>query len=221
MNFELSEEQSLIQEMVREFAASDVAPIASKIDQDHRFPAELIPRLAELNLMGVPFPTEFGGAGADNVSYVIVLEELARVCASTAIIVSAHTSLATWPIHQFGTAAQKEKYVARLAGGTLLGAFALTEPAAGTDAAAGTTTAELVEDEYVLNGSKIFITNGGFADVYIVTAMTDPTAGTRGGYPGLHGRGARGEDGDQGVQHHAAVLYRLPHPAGCSTRPGR
>ena len=180
MNFELSEEQTLIQEMVREFAASDVAPIAAKIDRDHRFPEELIPRLAELNLLGVPFPVESGGAGADYVSYVIVLEEIARVCASTAIIVSAHTSLATWPIKEFGTDAQKEAYVSKLASGALLGAFALTEPGAGTDAAAGTTTAELVGDEYVLNGSKIFITNGGYADVYIVTAMTDTTAGTRG-----------------------------------------
>jgi butyryl-CoA dehydrogenase len=180
MNFELSEEQTLIQEMVREFASSVVAPIAAKIDHDHRFPEELIPALAELNLLGVPFPEEFGGAGADNVSYAIVLEELARACASTAIIVSAHTSLATWPIFEFGTPAQRNTYVSRLASGAILGAFALTEPGAGTDAAAGTTTAELVGDEYVLNGSKIFITNGGFAGVYIVTAMTDPAAGTRG-----------------------------------------
>jgi butyryl-CoA dehydrogenase len=180
MNFDLSEEQTLIQEMVREFATSVVAPIAGKIDHDHRFPEELIPQLAELNLLGVPFPEEFGGAGADNVSYAIVLEELARACASTAIIVSAHTSLATWPIFEFGTPEQRQKYVGRLASGALLGAFALTEPGAGTDAAAGTTTAELVGDDYVLNGSKIFITNGGFADVYIVTAMTDPAAGTRG-----------------------------------------
>ncbi len=180
MNFELSEEQTLIQEMVREFATSVVAPIAGKIDHDHRFPEELIPQLAELNLLGVPFPEEFGGAGADNVSYAIVLEELARACASTAIIVSAHTSLATWPIFEFGTPEQRQKYVGRLASGAMLGAFALTEPGAGTDAAAGTTTAELVGDDYVLNGSKIFITNGGFADVYIVTAMTDPAAGTRG-----------------------------------------
>jgi len=180
MEFALNEEQTMIQEMVREFAASDVAPIAAKIDRDHRFPEELLPRLAELNLLGVPFPEELGGAGADNVSYAVVLEELARVCASTSIIVSAHTSLATWPIYEFGTAAQKEKYVGRLASGAALGAFALTEAGAGTDAAAGTTTAVLDGADYVLDGSKIFITNGGFADVYIVTAMTDPAAGTRG-----------------------------------------
>ncbi len=180
MNFELTEEQLLIQEMVREFAQTQVAPIAAEIDRDHRFPEELIPQMAKLNILGVPIAEEFGGAGADNVSYVIALEELARVCASTSIIVSGHTSLATWPIIEFGTPAQKEKYASRLAAGEILGAFALTEPGAGTDAAAGKATAVLDGDEWVLNGSKIFITNGGYAGVYIVTAMTDPAAGTRG-----------------------------------------
>ena len=180
MNFELTEEQLLIQEMVREFARTEVAPIAAEIDRDHRFPEELIPQMAKLNILGVPIAEEFGGAGADNVSYVIALEELARVCASTSIIVSGHTSLATWPIFEFGSTAQKEKYGTKLAAGEILGAFALTEPGAGTDAAAGKTTAVLKGDEYVLNGSKIFITNGGYAGLYIVTAMTDPAAGTRG-----------------------------------------
>ena len=180
MNFELTEEQLLIQEMVREFAWTEVAPIAAEIDRDHRFPEELIPQMAKLNILGVPIAEEFGGAGADNVSYVIALEELARVCASTSIIVSGHTSLATWPILEFGTTAQKEKYGTKLATGEILGAFALTEPGAGTDAASGKTTAVRDGDEYVLNGSKIFITNGGYAGVYIVTAMTDPAAGTRG-----------------------------------------
>ena len=180
MNFELSEEQTLVQAMVKEFVASDVAPIAAEIDRDHRFPEELIPNLGKLGLMGVPFAEEFGGAGADYVSYTIVLEELARACASTSVIVSGHTSLGTWPIFEFGTAAQKEKYLYALTTGEMLGAFALTEPGAGTDAAAGQTTALLDGDEYVLNGSKIFITNGGYADVYIVTAMTDPSSGTRG-----------------------------------------
>ena len=180
MNFELSEEQLLIQGMVKEFVAAEVAPIAAEIDRNHRFPAELIPKLAELNLLGVPYPEELGGAGADNVSYIIVLEELARACASTSVIVSAHSSLCTWPIFQFGSDLQKKKYVTDLAAGVTLGAFALTEPGAGTDAAAGTTTAVLDGDSYVLNGTKTFITNGGFADVYIVTAMTDPSAGTKG-----------------------------------------
>ena len=180
MNFELSEEQQLIQGMVKEFVACEVAPIAAEIDREHRFPAELLPKMAKLNLMGVPFPEEVGGVGADYVSYVIVLEELARACASTSVIVSGHTSLGTWPIYEFGTPAQKEKYLHDLTSGKKLAAFALTEPGAGTDAAAGKTTAVLDGDEYVLNGSKIFITNGGFADVYIVTAMTDTTVGTRG-----------------------------------------
>jgi len=180
MDFELSEEQLLIRGMVKEFAASEVAPIAAEIDRNHRFPEESIPKLAKLNLLGVPYPEEFGGAGADNVSYVLVIEELARVCASTAAIVSGHTSLGTWPIFEFGTSAQKEKYVTNLASGSMLGAFAITEPGAGTDAAAGKATAVVDGDEYVLNGSKIFITNGGYADVYIVTAMTDLAAGTRG-----------------------------------------
>ncbi len=180
MNFELNEEQLLIQGMVKEFVACNVAPIAAEIDREHRFPAELLPKMAELNLLGVPFSEEFGGVGADNVSYVIVLEELARACASTSVIVSAHTSLGTWPIYEFGTPAQKEKYLHDLTTGKKLAAFALTEPGAGTDAAAGKTTAVLDGDEYVLNGSKIFITNGGYADVYIITAMTDSTVGTRG-----------------------------------------
>ena len=146
MNFELTEDQLLIREMVREFAQTEVAPIAAEIDRDHRFPEELIPQMAKLNILGVPIPEEFGGAGADNVSYVIALEELARVCASTSIIVSGHTSLATWPIFEFGSTAQKEKYGTKLAAGEILGAFALTEPGAGTDAAAGKTTAVLKGD---------------------------------------------------------------------------
>jgi butyryl-CoA dehydrogenase len=180
MHFELNEEQRLIQAMVKEFAANEVAPIAAELDREHRFPAEIIPQLAELNLLGVPFSEEVGGAGADYLSYAIVVEELSRVCASTGVIVSAHTSLGTWPIYQFGTPAQKEKYLPGLTAGQMLAAFALTEPGAGTDAAAGKTTAVLDGDEYVLNGSKIFITNGGYAEVYVVTAMTDITKGTKG-----------------------------------------
>jgi len=143
MNFELSEEQLLIQGMVKEFAASDVAPIAAEIDREHRFPEELLPRMAELGLMGVPFAEEVGGAGADYVSYTIVLAELARVCASTSVIVSSHTSLGTWPIFEYGTPAQKEKYLHGLTSGEKLSAFALTEPGAGTDAASGKATAVL------------------------------------------------------------------------------
>jgi len=180
MDFELTDEQELIREAVREFAETEVAPIAAELDRDHRFPHELLPKMADLNLMGMPFPEKMGGAGADEVSYVIAVEELSRACASTGVIVSAHTSLATWPIYKFGTPAQHERYLHDLASGRTLGAFALTEPAAGTDAGAGTCTALLSGDEYILNGSKIFITNAPFAEVYIVFAKTDPAKGTRG-----------------------------------------
>jgi butyryl-CoA dehydrogenase len=180
MNFDLTDEQELIRGMVREFAAAEVAPIAAEIDRDHRFPEELLPKLADLNLMGIPYPEELGGAGADYVSYIIAVEELARVCATTSLIVSVHTSLGTWPIYAFGTQAQKDRYLPDLIAGRRLAAFALTEPGAGTDAAAGTATALPSGDEYVLNGSKIFITNGGYADVFIVTAKTDPAKGAKG-----------------------------------------
>ena len=180
MDFELTDEQELIREAVREFAETEVAPIAAEVDRDHRFPWELLPKMADLNLLGMPFPEKMGGAGADEVSYVIAVEEVSRACASTGCILSAHTSLATWPIYKFGTPAQHDRYLHDMASGRRLGAFALTEPAAGTDAGAGTCTALLSGDEYILNGSKIFITNAPFAEVYIVFAKTDPTKGTRG-----------------------------------------
>jgi butyryl-CoA dehydrogenase len=180
VDFELSEEQTLIQSMAREFAMTRVAPIAAEIDREHRFPSELIPELRELGLLGVPFPEELGGAGSDYLSYALVIEQLAQACASTAVIVSAHTSLCTWPIYQFGTDAQKKEYVTKLASGEWLGAFALTEPSAGTDAGSLRTTAVLDGDEWVLNGSKTFITNGSHADVFVVLAATEPEHGTRG-----------------------------------------
>ena len=180
MDFELTDEQELIREAVKEFAETEVAPIAAELDRDHRFPYELLPKMAELNLMGMPFPEKVGGAGADEVSYVIAVEEVSRACASTGCILSAHTSLATWPVYKFGTETQHERYLHDMASGRRLGAFALTEPAAGTDAGAGTCTAILRGDEYILNGSKIFITNAPFAEIYIVFAKTDPAKGTRG-----------------------------------------
>jgi butyryl-CoA dehydrogenase len=180
MDFELTDDQQLIRDAVREFADAELAPIAAELDRDHRFPYELLPKLAEMNLMGMPYPEKEGGAGADYVSYVIAVEELSRACASTGVILSAHTSLATWPIFKFGTEAQKERYLHDMASGRRLGAFALTEPAAGTDAAAGTATATLHADGYALNGSKMFITNAPYAEVYIVFAKTDPERGTRG-----------------------------------------
>jgi butyryl-CoA dehydrogenase len=180
MDFELTDEQQLIRDAVREFAETEVTPIAAELDRDHRFPYELLPKLAEMNLMGMPYPEKEGGAGADYVSYVIAIEEISRACASTGIIVSAHTSLATWPIFKFGTEAQKDRYLPDMASGRRLGAFALTEPGAGTDAAAGTATATLHADGYALNGSKMFITNAPYADVYVVFAKTDPERAARG-----------------------------------------
>ena len=180
MDFELTDEQELVREAVKEFAETEIAPIAPELDRDHRFPSELIPKLAGLNLMGMPYPEKVGGAGADYVSYVIAIEEISRACASTGIIVSAHTSLATWPVYKFGTETQKDRYLADMASGRSLGAFALTEPAAGTDAGACAATAVLSGDEYILNGTKMFITNAPYAEVYIVFAKTDPAQGTRG-----------------------------------------
>ena len=180
MDFELTDEQQLIRDAVREFAEAELVPIAAELDRDHRFPHEILPKLAELNLMGMPFPEKVGGAGTDYVSYIIALEEVSRACASTGIILSVHISLASWPIFKFGNEAQKDQYLPDMGSGRRLGAFALTEPAAGTDAAAGTATAVLNGDQYVLNGSKIFITNAPHADVYIVFAKTDPEQGTRG-----------------------------------------
>ena len=180
MDFELTDEQQLIRNAVREFAGAEVVPIAAEIDRDHRFPYELLPKLAEMNLMGMPYPEKLGGAATDYVSYVIAVEEISRACASTGIILSAHTSLATWPIYKFGTETQRERYLPDMASGRRLGAFALTEPAAGTDAAAGTATATLHADGYALNGSKMFITNAPYAEVYIVFAKTDPERGARG-----------------------------------------
>ena len=180
MDFRLTDDQELIRNTVREFAVAEVAPIAAEIDRERRFPAELLPKMAELNLLGMPYPQELGGAGADHVSYVIALEELAKVCATTSFIMSVHTSLGTWPIFKFGTRAQQEHFLPDLTTGRRLAAFALTEPSAGTDIAAGSTTAELKGDEYVLNGSKVFITNGGYADVFVVIAKTDPSQGARG-----------------------------------------
>ncbi|MGD0064826.1 MAG: acyl-CoA dehydrogenase [Streptosporangiaceae bacterium] len=180
MDFELTDEQELIREAVREFAEAEVAPIAAELDRDHRFPTELLPKLAEMNLMGMPYPEKMGGAGADYLSYVIMIEELSRACATTSVVVSAHSSLATWPIYKFGTPAQQDKYLPDMASGRRLGAFALTEPGAGTDAAAGTTTAVRSGDEYILNGSKIFISNAPYAEIYIVFAKTDPAQGTKG-----------------------------------------
>ena len=181
MNFQLTKEQEFVRKMVREFAETEVEPIAADIDKEHRFPVETVEKMAKYGMMGIPFPKEYGGAGGDEVAYAITVEELARVCGSTAVIVSAHTSLCCWPIYKFGTEDQKKKYLPDLLAGKTLGAFGLTEPNAGTDAAGQQTRADLDGDEYVLNGAKVFITNGGYADIFVVMAMTDKSKGTRGG----------------------------------------
>lgn len=180
MNFNLSEEQQELQTMFRDFAEKEVKPLAHEIDEKERFPQETVKKMAELGIMGIPFPEEYGGSGIDYLTYTVAVEELSKACATTGVIVSAHTSLCASPIYEFGTEEQKQKYLVPLAQGTWLGAFGLTEPSAGTDASMQKTTAVLDGDNYILNGTKIFITNGGKADVYVILAMTDKTLGTKG-----------------------------------------
>ena len=180
MNFTLNKEQELVRQMVRDFAGNEVKPIAAEIDVTERFPMENVKKMGELGMMGIPFPTEFGGAGGDVLSYILAVEELSKVCATTGVILSAHTSLCASLINENGTPEQKEKYLRDLCTGNKIGAFGLTEPGAGTDAAGQQTTAVLDGDNYILNGSKIFITNGGVADTFIVFAMTDKSKGTKG-----------------------------------------
>ncbi len=180
MNFQLTKEQEFVRKMVREFAVNEVEPLAADIDKEHRFPTETVEKMARYGLLGVPFPTEYEGAGGDHISYAITVEELSRVCASTGVICSAHTSLCCWPIFAWGTEEQKAKYLPDLLSGRKLGAFGLTEPGAGTDSAGQQTRAVLDGDEYVLNGSKVFITNGGYAETFVVMAMTDKSKGNRG-----------------------------------------
>lgn len=177
MKFELSEEQSLIRDMVREFAESEIGPSAAQRDEEERFDRSLMfDSLAELGLTGIVFPEEYGGAGADYLSYAIAVEELSRVCASTGVTLSAHLSLGANPIYLFGTESQKQQFLVPLATGEKMGAFGLTEPSAGSDAGSTKTTAVRDGDDWLLNGSKIFITNGGEAEIYVVLARTDKDA---------------------------------------------
>ena len=180
MNFQLTREQELVRQMVREFAINEVKPIAAEIEETERFPMENVEKMAKLGMLGIPFSTEYGGAGGDTLSYIIAVEELSKVCGTTGVIVSAHTSLCASLIEQFGNKDQKDRYLSDLATGRKLGAFGLTEPGAGTDAAGQQTVAVLDGDNYILNGTKIFITNGGVADTFIIFAMTDKSKGTRG-----------------------------------------
>jgi short-chain 2-methylacyl-CoA dehydrogenase len=174
VNFDLTKEHELVRSTVREFALERVAPVAEELDREHRFPYELVAELAELGLMGMPIPEEYGGAGADTLSYAIAIEELTRVDSSLAITVAAHTSLGTMPIFLFGTDEQKREWLPDLAGGRKLAAFGLTEPGAGSDAGAARTTATKRDGEWVINGSKIFITNAG-TDISACVTITART----------------------------------------------
>ncbi len=174
MNFRLTEEHEMIRKMVRDFARNEVAPTAAERDEEERFDIDIFKKMAELGLTGIPWPEQYGGIGSDYLAYCIAVEELSRVCASTGVTLSAHTSLAGWPIYTFGTEEQKQKYLRPMAQGEKIGAYGLTEPSSGSDAGGMRTNARLEGDHYVLNGSKIFITNGGVADIYVVFAVTDP-----------------------------------------------
>jgi len=177
---EFSEEHRMVRNMVRDFARREMAPIAIEIDENQRFAQETFKKMAGLHLLGLPVSEKYGGAGMDYISYIITLEELARVCASTALSYSAHVSLASTPIELFGTEEQKQKYLVPLATGEKLGAFGLTEPGAGSDASGTRTTAVRDGEFFTLNGSKVFITNAAYADIFVVTAVTDKSKGARG-----------------------------------------
>jgi butyryl-CoA dehydrogenase len=193
MNFHFNEEEQEILDMLHDFCLKEVAPIAAEIDEEERFPEETWHKLAEMGMMGVPFAEEYGGAGLSYLTYIGVCEELAKHCATTSVMVSAHSSLCCWPISEFGTEEQKQKYLPPLCSGEKLGAFGLTEPGAGTDSAMQKTVAEDKGDHWLLNGSKIFITNAGYAETFVVFAMTDKEKGNKGisafivekGFPGF------------------------------------
>ncbi|RFU67995.1 acyl-CoA dehydrogenase [Bacillus sp. V59.32b] len=180
MQFKLTEEHEMIRKMVRDFARNEVAPTAAERDEEERFDRDIFDKMAELGLTGIPWPEEYGGIGSDYLAYCIAIEELSKVCASTGVTLSAHTSLAGWPIYKFGSEEQKQKYLKPMAQGEKIGAYGLTEPGSGSDAGGMRTSARLEGDHYILNGSKIFITNGGIADTYVVFALTDPESKQKG-----------------------------------------
>jgi len=182
MEFNVPKTHELFRQMIREFVEKEVKPIAAEVDENERFPMETVEKMAKIGIMGIPIPKQYGGAGGDNLMYAMAVEELSKACGTTGVIVSAHTSLGTWPILKFGNEKQKQKYLPKMASGEWIGAFGLTEPNAGTDAAGQQTMA--VQDpetgEWILNGAKIFITNAGYAHVYVVFAMTDKSKGLKG-----------------------------------------
>ena len=175
-----SEQHLAVREMVRQFARDEVAPVAARFDADSIFPWQNVKKMGELGLLGVPWPEEMGGAGLDIISFMIAIEELAKVDASTGLTISAHTTLGTSPIVNFGTKDQKERFVPLLASGKVLGGFGLTEPDAGSDAGGTRTTAVRHGNCYLLNGTKRFITHGSVGEIFVITAVTDPTKGTKG-----------------------------------------
>lgn len=182
MDFSVDNTHKMLRDMYRDFATREVEPLAATIDEEERPPYENIPKMRDAGLFGIPISKENGGEGGDYLGYVMAVEEISKACASSGVIISAHTSLCAWPIETYGTEEQKEKYLKKLASGEHIGAFALTEPMAGTDASMQQTTAHLTEDgkSYILNGSKIFITNATLADTFIIIAMTDKSQGTHG-----------------------------------------
>ena len=180
MNFKFTPEEQDIISMLQDFCIKEVQPIAAELDEREEFPGKTISQLSEMGMMGLPFPEEYGGADMSYVSYIAACEELAKYCASTSVTVSAHCSLCCWPINEYGTPEQKAKYLTPLASGEKLGAFGLTESSAGTDAAMQKTVAEDKGDHWLINGTKIFITNAGHADTFVIFAMTDKAAGNRG-----------------------------------------
>lgn len=180
MDFKFTSDEQDIIDMLHEFCLKEVQPIAAEIDEEERFPAETVSKLAEMGMMGLQYPEEYGGAGMSYVTYIAVCEELAKYCASTSVTLSAHGSLCCWPISEFGTEEQKQKYLTKLASGEHLGAMGLTEPSAGTDAAMQKTTAVDKGDHWLINGTKIFITNAAYADTFVIFAMTDKEKGNKG-----------------------------------------
>jgi len=192
MEFQPTEAQAMVQKMARDFAEQEVAPIAAEVDRDGRWPAETVKRMADLGLLGMMVSEAYGGSGLDTVSYVMALEEIARHCAASAVIMSVNNSLTAWPLEHFGTEAQKQKYLAPMARGEQLGAYALSEPGAGSDPAGMATTATKEGDHWVLNGQKNFITNGGHAHTYIVFANSKPELKHKGVTAFLVTKGAKG-----------------------------
>ncbi len=180
MDFALNESQIMIQQMVRDFAQNELAPVAAELDQEGRFPHEIIEKMAGLDLFALPFSEEYGGTGDGYLPYVIAVEEISRACASTGITYAAHCSIGTGPVYLFGSEEQKQKWVVPCAKGEMLAAFGLTEPDAGSDASGTKTTAALEGDQWVLNGTKCFITNASHAKIAVITAVTEPGQGARG-----------------------------------------